>query len=387
MGREKIILGLTSSIAIYRSCDLIRKLQKSGFEVKVVMTENACKLVQPILFQALTNNPVYHETFDNKRIGVSHIGIAQWANLMVIAPATANIIGKISCGIADDILTTIVLAFPGPKLIAPAMNDAMWQNRIVQENCRKLKDNGFEFVGPTEGALATGKVAIGHIAPVELILLRIKSILSQRRTLAGHRFLIAGGRTEEEIDPVRVITNRASGRMALECAKAAIGRGGEVTLITGPVEVSIPDWIPTVGVRTSKKLKSELNRRIKDNDCLIMATAVSDFCTKPKRDKLKGDRLKIELERTEDIVKSLKKEGLYAIGFSLETSNHMSNGKRKLKAKGLDLIIVNTPDALGARETNAWLISKQGTKRLGIIDKEKLANIILDRYLSWSKGS
>lgn len=353
------------------------------------MTRNATRLIQPILFQALTNNRVYYETFDEDRVGVNHIALAQWADLLVIAPATANIIGKIRSGVADDLLTTITLAFDGPTLIVPAMNDAMWRNKIVQNNCQELEKYGYDFVGPVKGALATGEIAIGHIAPVEMIWAKIRAHLNKKESLYGHHFLIAGGRTEEEIDPIRVITNRASGRMALSCAKTIIGRGGQVTIITGPTEVEIPDWIPTIKVRNSKQLRFEIENRIKEYNCncLIMATAVSDFQTESAEKKLKDNELTINLRRTDDIVKSIDKKGLFVVGFSLETENHLEYGRNKLTDKGLDLIIVNTPEALGASESKAWLIAANHTQDLGRILKEDLADIILDRYLLWSKGS
>ncbi|HID32614.1 MAG TPA: bifunctional phosphopantothenoylcysteine decarboxylase/phosphopantothenate--cysteine ligase CoaBC, partial [bacterium (Candidatus Stahlbacteria)] len=341
MEKKRVVIGVSSSIAIYRTLDLIRELKKEGHNLWIIMTENATRLVTPIMFQALSGNPVYYETFQTKEFRIGHIELAQKGDLLAIVPATANIIGKLASGVADDLLTTLALAFSGPKVIAPAMNDQMWQNPVVQRNCRVLKGFGYEFIGPIYGTLATGKVGIGHIAPVELIYLRIKSLLLGKKSLKGHRFLISGGRTESPIDPIRVITNRASGKMALTLAKVVMARDGGLTLVAGPTEVEIPDWIPMVRVRRWDELKNELSKRVDDYDCLIMAAAVNDYYAEVAREKLKKDKLKISLKRTPDILRSLKSSG-FRIGFSLETESHLQFGRRKLKTKLLNLVVVNT---------------------------------------------
>ncbi|RKX69999.1 bifunctional phosphopantothenoylcysteine decarboxylase/phosphopantothenate--cysteine ligase CoaBC [candidate division WOR-3 bacterium] len=387
MEGKRVIVGVSSSIAIYRALELIRELRKRGVGVTVIMTKNATRLISPITFQALSGSRVHLETFDPNHTGISHIGLSEQADLFLLMPATANLIGKLAAGIGDDLLTTFALAYDGPRLIVPAMNDRMWKSAVVKRNQEVLTGYGYEFIGPVSGPLASGRIGIGHIAPTQLVLERTISILEGRKGLKGHRLLITGGRTEAPIDPVRVITNRASGRMALSLARKAIGRGGEVLLITGPVEIEIPEWIPTLQIRTWSDLKRELEQRIDQFDCLFMAIAVNDYHLDAATAKLKQPELQITLKRTPDIIKGLPKRRQFRVGFSLETGDHVELGKKKLEEKGVDIVVANTTEALGRDRTRAWLIEKSGVTDLGVIEKDELAHLLLDRYLSWSATS
>lgn len=386
---KTVVVGVCGGISAYKTAELVSKLKTLGADVWVAMTKSAQEFVGPLTFRTLSKNPVITDLFskDLINIPVPHISLAKKADIIVIAPATANIMGKIACGIADDPITTIVLSSKCKKIIAPAMNCEMWENKTVKENAKKLKDSGFIFVGPGSGLLACGDEGIGRMSAPKEILKQILETLEAKRDLEGKKILVTAGGTQENIDPVRFIGNRSSGKMGYAIAEAAAERGGEVILLSGETSLKEPSGIKTIKALSSKEMFDKMMENKKGADIIIMAAAVADYAPGTKEtNKIKksGPTLKISLNRTKDILLELgkNKNGTKLVGFALETENMIKNAKEKLKNKNLDLIVANGPDSFGSDSSKMVIIDKNGKESpLPLLHKKEIANIILDKIL------
>jgi len=386
---KKIVLGVTGGIAAYKAAEFVRLLVKREAHVHVVMTENAQKFITPLTFQTLSGNPVVTDPFtllDQTEIG--HVALADLAELIVILPATANIIGKIANGIADDFLSTMVMASKAPVLIVPSMNVNMWESRALQRNVEMLVERGFHFVEPGVGELACYWYGKGRLAELEEVIEKIEEIFSPK-DLKGEKFLVTAGPTQEPIDPVRFITNPSSGKMGYALAKVARRRGAEVTLVAGPTILSVPHKdIKVVSVRTAEEMRRAVLDHFDECSVVIKAAAVSDYRPKiSSQRKLKKSETptSLELERTVDILKEVgkRKGDRILIGFAAETENLISNAKEKLKEKNLDLIVVNDVSKAGAGfgvDTNQVkiLFPSGEVKDLPLMSKEEVSEIILN---------
>ena len=391
MGKE-ILLGVTGGIAAYKAVELLREMTKRGANVHVIMTENAKRFVTPLTFQTLSGNPVLHEMFrllEGSKIG--HVAMSDIADLMVIAPATANIIGKIANGIADDLLSTMVMAMDVPVLFAPSMNVKMWKSSFVQYNVERLKAYGYHFVGPSEGDLACGSKGRGRLAEVPEILEKIEDIFTEK-DFKGKRVLVTAGPTLEPLDPVRYLTNRSTGKMGFALAKMARRRGAEVLLITGPNYLTLPrNDIRIITVSSAREMYEAVMDNFEDYHVIIKAAAVADFRPKDtlaeKIKKADGTYL-LELEQNPDILKELgKKKGeRILVGFAAETSSLMEHAEAKLREKNLDLIVANDVTQPGAGfgvDTNIVRIidSRGKVRNLPLLTKDEVADIVLDQVL------
>jgi phosphopantothenoylcysteine decarboxylase/phosphopantothenate--cysteine ligase len=385
---KKILLGVTGGIAAYKSVFLLRLLKSRGAEVKVVMTEAATEFVTPLTFESLSENPVHRHMFGAQSEGatspIEHIDLAKWPDLAVVAPATANTLAKLASGAADDLLTSILAAFDGTTILAPAMNDVMWQNAATQANLRQLSQLGYRVVSPGKGALACGYEAEGRMAEPEDIVAAVDTLLDS--PFAKLRVLVSVGATEEDIDAVRVITNRSSGKMGFALAEAARIRGAQVTAVVGRVSVPAPQGIRTVSVRTGAEMSQALKKEFVDADVLIMAAAVSDYkAAKPIAGKeKKRDTWTVELEHTEDILHSLgaMKGKRFIVGFALETDDAEAHARDKLAKKNCDLMVMNNPREEGAafeHDTNAVTIYNASGElaRSELQSKRDIADFIL----------
>lgn len=382
-------MGITGGIAAYKACEIVRRLKKLGAQVIVVMTENAQKFITPLTLETLSENEVVTEMFPEKKIvGVRHVTLAQWADLVLIAPATANVIGKIRAGIADDILTTVVISTKSPVMFSPSMNVNMWENPIFQENMEHLKRLGYLFIEPETGELACG-TGKGRLPEPEYIVKQAVKLLTRKRDLEGRSILVTAGRTQEPLDPVRYISNRSSGKMGYAVAQAAQRRGAKVTLISGPSALAAPPQMDFVRVETATQMYAAVRLHFGKADALIMAAAVSDFIPSTAgREKIKkgeaGTTLK--LKPSVDILKEMgrRKGKKVLVGFSLETEDEVKNSKKKLAEKNLDLIVMNNPNVPGAGfevDTNlVTVIDKRGkTTKLPLLSKKEVAEELLDR--------
>jgi phosphopantothenoylcysteine decarboxylase/phosphopantothenate--cysteine ligase len=352
---KNILLGVSGGIAAYKACALTSKLTQQGANVKVVMTGSAAKFVSPLTFQALSGNPVYTDTFDEKDPAkIAHIDVADWADIALIAPATANIIGKMANGIADDMLSTVLLATRAEVYIAPAMNVHMYAHQAVIQNMKRLEAHGCRFIEPGAGYLACGYVGKGRLEEPETIIEVITADQQRTLMLEGKKVLISAGPTREEVDPVRFFTNRASGKMGFALAEAAAKAGADVTLVTGPVSLKVNNKkIKVINVITAEEMYEAMHLYYPEQDIVIKAAAVADYRPKivyeQKMKKQPGD-WHIEMERTRDILKSLGEEKTkqFLVGFAAETENPLENGLKKLKSKHLDAIVINDVAAAGA---------------------------------------
>ena len=393
---RNIVLGVTGGIAAYKSAELVRELVRAGAKVQVVMTRSAQAFVTPLTFQTLSGNPVITELFslvEESEIG--HISLADKAEVLVIAPATANIIGKIAGGIADDMLTTIVMATKAPVLVAPAMNVHMWENASCQENIQKLRSRGVRFIDPESGELACGYEGKGRLAEVSAIVEEIRAILSPQ-DFARETVLITAGPTEESIDPVRFITNRSSGKMGFALAYAALRRGAEVILISGPTALPPPPRAQWIRVRSTAQMREAVLTNLKNASILMMAAAVSDY--RPRQmaaGKIKKSEAEmvLALERNPDILSEAgeQKDHRILVGFAAETENLLQNARRKLEEKNLDLIVANDVTLPGAGfevDTNIvkFLDRSRKVEELPLMTKEELADRILDRVAQLKKS-
>jgi phosphopantothenoylcysteine decarboxylase / phosphopantothenate---cysteine ligase len=383
---KTIIVGVTGGIAAYKTADLVSKLRQAGADVWVVMTKEATKLVTPLTFRTLSKNPVITDLFseDIASIPVPHISLAEKADLIIVAPATANIVGKFAQGIADDPLTTIVMASLAPKLIAPAMNKNMWSNPIVQENLKKLSVIGCRLVGPEAGWLACGDEGIGRMVEVVKIIEKAEEILESSHDLKGVRVLVTAGGTREAIDPVRFIGNRSSGKMGYAVARAALERGALVTLITTPTLLEKPKGCKVITVETAAQMKQTVTLEARRADAVVMAAAVADYRpSQSSKEKIKKNdpKVKIEMQKTDDILGELgrNKGKKILVGFALETNDLIANAKKKLAAKNLDLIVANDESAFDADESKVNFIYENGKiEKTRKASKLETANRILD---------
>ena len=390
---KKILLGVTGSIAAYKAAEIVSSLKKKGADVFVIMTESATKFVQPLTFSTLSGNPVVDNLFSiNDKIIVKHISLAQWADLILIAPATANIIGKIAQGIADDMLTTTVMASNTKVIFAPAMNKNMISNPLYQQNVEKLTALGYEFIDAEYGQLACGEVGEGRLANIEDIVNKVGYVLTFKNDYKGKTVLVTASCTREPIDKVRFLSNYSSGKMGFALAKIARARGAKVILITGSTCLPAPKGITTVSIETAEEMKKEVFKYFSESDIIISAAAVADFRPKEvfagKIKKEKDENPLIELERTSDILYELgkKKGDKILVGFAAETENMEENALKKLKEKRLDLIIANDISLKEAGFTSdnnkANLINSTGiVQELPLMTKIDMAGKILDEIL------
>lgn len=388
---KEIIIAVTGGIAAYKACELVRELTRRGASVHVVMTKNAMQFVSPLTFQTLSGHPVIHEMFELFRGSkIGHIALSDIADQMVIVPATANIIGKIANGIADDFLTTMVMATTVPVLFVPSMNNKMWESKIVQMNIQKLKEAGYELMEPGIGDLACGTKGKGRLPPIPDIVEKMEDIFTEK-DLSNERVIVTAGPTIEFIDPVRCITNRSSGKMGYAIAKIARRRGAEVTLISGMTYLPLPRAdINLVQVRTAMEMKDAIMKYFEDATIIIKAAAVADFkCKNQSIRKIKKteeeETYMIELEKNPDILAELGKikENRILVGFAAETENLVENAYEKLKKKNLDMIVANNVAkegiGFGSDKNEVTLIDAHGRVRhVPEMSKEEIANIILD---------
>jgi len=391
-----IVLGVTGGIAAYRTCELARMLSKDGAVVQAVLTEAAAEMVGPVTFQALTGWPAEVGRGGNLAAsGMAHIDLSRQADLIVIAPATANTLAKISWGLADNLLTTTVLASTCPVILAPAMNTRMWENPLTKENVERLQRlERMILVGPASGSLACGDEGPGRMEEPEVIFEAVRTVLSEK-DLSGTRVLVTAGPTREPLDPVRYLSNRSSGKMGYALAAAAVRRGAKVTLISGPTGLEAPWGAKLVGVETAAEMARVVSKHLAKCDLLLMAAAVADFAPKKsakKKVKKAKAGLSIALEKTTDILASVAKQKgkCLLVGFAAETGNPVPEAKRKLKAKKLDLVVANDvslPDAGFDVDTNrVHLVDKKGAKKLPLLPKEEAAERILDRVVLMLKA-
>lgn len=387
---KTIVLGVTGSIAAYKIANLARMIKKLGGNVHVLMTENAENFINPFTFETLTQNKCLIDTFDRSfQYSVEHVAIAKQADVVMIAPASANVIGKIANGIADDMLTTTVMACPCKKIISPAMNHNMFHNPIVQDNIEKLKKFDYEIVEPESGMLANGDMGDGRMPDEEVLLEYIIKEVYHQKDLTGKKVLVTAGATIEAIDPVRYITNHSTGKMGIALAKAAAYRGAEVTLVKGHTDIPAPMFTKIIDVTSAEDMYNAVLDCADRNDIIIKAAAVADYTPQTVADekiKKSDDEAVIALKRTKDILKALgerKKEGQFLCGFSMETENVIENSKTKLKKKNADMICANSLRQDGAGfgvDTNIiTLITQNGCEELGKLSKFESANAILDR--------
>lgn len=389
---KTVVLAVSGSIAAYKIASLASALKKLHANVQVLMTKNAVNFINPITFESLTANKCLVDTFDrNFQYSVEHVALAKQADVVLVAPASANVIGKIAHGIADDMLTTTVMACKCKKIIAPAMNTNMFDNPILQDNLKILEHYGYEVISPAVGYLACGDTGAGKMPEPELLLQYILREIAYEKDMQGKRVLVTAGPTQESIDPVRFITNHSTGKMGYAIAKMCMLRGAEVTLVSGPTSIAKPEFVHVVDVVTAKEMYEEVTKRAKDQDIIIKAAAVADYRPKSvssEKMKKKDDDLAIPMERTDDILKFLgehKKEHQFLCGFSMETENMLENSRKKLEKKHLDMIVANNLKVEGAgfaEDTNVvTIITGQEEVSLGKMTKEETALRILDEIL------
>lgn len=381
---KTVVLAVSGSIAAYKIASLASALKKLHANVQVLMTKNAVNFINPITFESLTGNKCLVDTFDrNFQYSVEHVALAKQADVVLVAPASANVIGKIAHGIADDMLTTTVMACKCKKIIAPAMNTNMFDNPILQDNLKILEHYGYEVISPAVGYLACGDTGAGKMPEPELLLQYILREIAYEKDMQGKRVLVTAGPTQESIDPVRFITNHSTGKMGYAIAKMCMLRGAEVTLVSGPTSIAKPEFVHVVDVVTAKEMYEEVTKRAKDQDIIIKAAAVADYRPKSvssEKMKKKDDDLAIPMERTDDILKFLgehKKEHQFLCGFSMETENMLENSRKKLEKKHLDMIVANNLKVEGAGfagDTNVvTIITGQEEVSLGKMTKEETA--------------
>ena len=390
---KTIVLGVTGGIAAYKSANLASMLIKLHADVHVIMTQNATKFITPMTFETLTNNKCIVDTFDrNFSFDVKHVSLAKRGDLFVVAPCTANVIGKLAHGICDDMLTTTMLATRAPKLIAPAMNTGMWENPILQDNLVKLKGYGYHIIDPIIGRLACGDTGTGKMNSEEVIVEHILTFMAKEHDLKGKRFLITAGPTQESIDPVRYITNHSSGKMGYAIAKMARLRGAEVTLVSGPVNIKAFEGVNVVPVKSAKDMFDAVTSRSAEADVVIMCSAVADYTPAEYSDqkvkKHDGD-MAIQLTRTQDILGWLgehKKAGQTLVGFSMETEDLIENSRAKLDKKHADMICANSiadGNTGFAVDTNkVTIITNDAVTELPLCSKEETADKILSHILT-----
>lgn len=389
---KTVLLGVTGCIAAYKSASLASLLVKAGAEVHVIMTENATNFINPITFETLTSQKCIIDTFDRDfEFDVKHVSLAQKADVIMVAPATANVIAKLAHGLADDMLTTTILASKAPKIISPAMNTGMYENPVTQDNMKTLEKYGMEVITPASGRLACGDIGAGKMPEPEVLFEHIVRACACEKDMKGLKVLVTAGPTQEAIDPVRYITNHSSGKMGYSIAKACMLRGADVTLVTGKTAIKPPMFTHVVPITSAQDMYEAVTSRSAEMDIIIKSAAVADYrpsnVATEKVKKKEGD-MAIPLERTNDILKHLgenKKEGQFLCGFSMETENMLENSKAKLVKKNLDMIVANNLKVEGAGfqgDTNiVTLITAESVTELPIMTKEEVAFSLLDEIL------
>jgi phosphopantothenoylcysteine decarboxylase / phosphopantothenate---cysteine ligase len=399
MKNAKIILGVSAGIAVYKAVELLRLLVKEGAEVRVVMSANAGKFVTPLTFAALSGNPVYHTLFDSQNSAeMEHIRVAEKADLLVVAPATASMLGKMAQGLADDALSNLYLAFKGAVLVAPAMNEAMWAHPAVRQNIETLKARGVEFVEPEWGELACGVTGPGRLADNSVIFARVRDHFNRRHDLSGIRFLITAGPTHEALDPVRYLSNPSSGKMGYAIAERAQARGATVVLISGPTYLKAAQGVDLKPCKRADEMNALVQEHLENCDVLVMSAAVGDFAPeKLEKEKIKkqGDEgLILRLVPTKDILMEVAKRqsGKLVVGFAAESQNLLESAMEKLKKKNLDLIVANDISAPGIgfqSDSNQVTIidREENIENLSLKPKREVADLLLDRILSRLKNS
>ncbi|MGI8315067.1 bifunctional phosphopantothenoylcysteine decarboxylase/phosphopantothenate--cysteine ligase CoaBC [Halobacillus mangrovi] len=394
---KRIVLGVSGGIAAYKAATLTSKLVQAGAQVKVIMTVSAQKFVAPTTFQALSRQPVYTDTFDEQDPSqIQHIDVADWADLILLAPATANVIGKLSGGIADDMLTTTLLATEAPVYLAPAMNVHMYSHPAVMHNMKQLDEWGFNFIEPGEGYLACGYVGKGRLEEPETIVKVLEEEQKKTQLLKGVKVLITAGPTREKIDPVRFFTNPSTGKMGYALARQASLLGAEVTLISGPVELPTPTGVRRIDVTTAEEMYYQVLEHYPTSDLVIKSAAVADYrprVTYDQKMKKSPGEYVVEMERTRDILMELgeRKEHQYLIGFAAETQDAEEYGRQKLESKNLDAIVVNNVSEEGAgfgHDTNVslWLTKEGEQKSFPLMSKDELAKKIIEEAADHIKG-
>ena len=387
---KTVVLAVTGSIAAYKIPNLVRMLTKQHCNVQVLMTQNATQFINPITFETLTSNKCLIDTFDrNFQYSVEHVALAKQADVVMVAPASANVIGKIACGIADDMLTTTVMACPCKKIIVPAMNHNMYHNPIVQDNLKRLASFGYEIAQPDTGRLANGDIGDGRMPEESVLYQYLLREIACEKDLAGKKVLVTAGATREALDPVRFITNHSSGKMGCALAHAAMLRGAEVTLVDAHMDVAPPLFVETVPVVSAQDMFEAVTARAADADIIIKAAAVSDYTPAVVADhkiKKADGGLSIEMQRTQDILKYLgahKREGQFLCGFAMETEDLLENSRKKLTAKNCDMICANSLRTEGAgfgTDTNViTVLTPDGVCELEKMTKEQAAHAILTR--------
>lgn len=389
---RKVVLGITGSIAAYKACGIVSRLRESGAEVFVVMTKSATHFVTPLTLQTLSGNRVYLNLFDlPEEWKLEHISLAERADLVLIVPATANTIAKLAAGMADDLLTATVLATKAPILIAPAMHETMYKNSFTQANIGKLKEKGFKFIGPGYGMLASGKIGLGRLASNDEIMESVKGILDREKDMVGKTFLVTAGPTHEYLDTVRFISNASSGKMGYALAEVAERRGAEVILISGPTNITPPEGVKTIFVKSALDMEKEVLKHFPRCDVVIASAAVSDYRPeKREKEKIKSkiQRKSINLIRNPDILGQLgnQKGAKFLIGFALETRDLERDAREKLKRKNLDMIIANAPEVMSRDEATVKIFTRSGKKIfLRKMRKGKIAERILSELNEFMK--
>ena len=396
---KKIVLGVTGGIAIYKVVDLVSKLRKQGAEVRVVMTEHAAKFVSPLLFAEISGHKCAVSMWDGRdEFNVEHIALANWGDLLLVAPATANILAKMACGLADDLLSTVVLAAPCPKIVCPAMNTGMYENVATQENLKVLAGRGIAVMEPASGELACGTTGAGRLPEVPEIIAYLERFLAQREgDMRGLKVMVTAAGTREPIDPVRFVGNRSSGKMGYSIARQALLRGADVTLITGPSALTPPPYAKVVRVETTKQMLDACLAVYPETDIVIKAAAVADFKPRSVADqKIKKihpeDGMTIVMDQNPDILKTLggMKKQQFLVGFAAETQNLLENAANKVKKKNLDMIVANDVSLKGAgfnTDTNIvkFLYLDGTVEALEILSKDEVASILLDRVMAKRK--
>lgn len=390
---KTVILGVSGSIAAYKIANLASMLGKLHADVHVIMTKNATNFIHPITFETLTNNRCLVDTFDrNFEYNVEHVALAKKADVVLVAPATANVIAKLTYGLADDMLTTTVLACTCKKIVSPAMNTRMFQNPIVQNNIEKLRRNDFEVISPDTGMLACKDVGEGKMPSEQVLLDYILRETACKKDMAGMKVLVTAGPTMEAVDPVRYITNHSTGKMGYAVAKVCMLRGAQVTLVTGQTTVEKPPFVNVIDVTSAREMFEAVTDRCREQDIVVKAAAVADY--RPQRvsaEKVKksGESMVLELEKTDDILQFLgehKRPGQFLCGFSMETENMLENSRKKLKKKNLDMIVANNLKEDGAgfgTDTNVvTMITEDQEVALELMSKEEAAGKIMDMILS-----
>lgn len=397
LANKKIVLGVTGGIAAYKAISLTSKLSQAGATVQVILTAGAQKFVTPLSFQAISRQPVYVDTFDELDSGkIQHIDLADWADLFIIAPATANIIGKYANGIADDMLSTTLLATTAPVYIAPAMNVDMYQHLAVQDNLALLAKRGVRFIDPNEGYLACGYTGKGRLAEPEEIVAYLQKVLSTKRPLTGKKLLVTAGPTQEQIDPVRYLTNYSSGKMGFSIAEIGAEMGAEVTLVAGPVNLPTPKGVNRIDVVSTDEMYQAVIKHYPNQDIVIKSAAVSDYrpaSLANEKIKKQSEQMAIELERTQDILKTLGKQKTdqFLVGFAAETTNVENYGKQKLIDKNLDAIVINDVSkegiGFGSDNNEVLIIINDGTEiKIDQTSKLAIASQLLDEISNRLEG-